>query len=79
MFRALVLAAGVLAAAPFAQAQVTVIGGGIARDCYEAVKFGLGRAADAEERPPPTPIAACCGCVRAGMIRRWTTTPSPSG
>ena len=49
MFRALILAAGVLAAAPFAQAQVTVIGGGIARDCYEAVKFGLGRAADAEE------------------------------
>ncbi len=29
-----------LAAAPAAMAQVTVIGGGIARDCYEATKFG---------------------------------------
>lgn len=49
MFRALVLAACVAVAAPAASAQVTVIGGGIARDCYEAVKFGLGRPADAED------------------------------
>lgn len=49
MFRALILAACVAVAAPAASAQVTVIGGGIARDCYEAVKFGLGRPADAEE------------------------------
>jgi len=49
MFRALILAASMAAAGPLASAQVTVIGGGIAHDCYEAVKFGLGRAADAEE------------------------------
>lgn len=49
MFRALVLAACVAVAAPAASAQVTVIGGGIARDCYEAVKFGFGRPADAED------------------------------
>ncbi|MCU0730763.1 MAG: tetratricopeptide repeat protein [Hyphomonas sp.] len=49
MFRAVLIAAAVAMAAPAATAQVTVIGGGIARDCYEAVKFSLGRAADAEE------------------------------
>ncbi len=48
MFRALVLAAAAATLAPIAGAQVTVIGGGIARDCYEAVKFNLGRPADAE-------------------------------
>lgn len=48
MIRALFLAACALVAAPLAGAQVTVIGGGIARDCYEAVKFGLGRPAEAE-------------------------------
>lgn len=43
----LLLAASLPLAAP-ANAQVTVIGGGMARDCYEAAKFGLGRPADAE-------------------------------
>jgi tetratricopeptide (TPR) repeat protein len=37
-----------LALAPAAAAQVTVIGGGLAKDCYEAAKFGLLREADAE-------------------------------
>lgn len=41
MFRALVLAACVAVSVPAATAQVTVIGGGMARDCYEAVKFSL--------------------------------------
>ncbi len=49
MLRSLVLVSAIAALAPLAQAQVTVIGGGIARDCYEAVKFNLGRASDAEE------------------------------
>lgn len=48
MFRSLLLAASAVLLAPFAHAQVTVIGGGIARDCYEAVKFNLGKPADAE-------------------------------
>lgn len=48
MFRVFLIAACALAAAPLANAQVTVIGGGIARDCYEAVKFSLLRPADAE-------------------------------
>jgi tetratricopeptide (TPR) repeat protein len=48
MFRTLLIAAAAALAAPAASAQVTVIGGGIARDCYEAVKFSLGRANDAE-------------------------------
>ncbi|MDP1556858.1 MAG: tetratricopeptide repeat protein [Hyphomonas sp.] len=48
MFRALMFGAAAAALAPFASAQVTVIGGGIARDCYEAVKYSLGRPADAE-------------------------------
>jgi tetratricopeptide (TPR) repeat protein len=49
MYRALILAAAALSLAPLAGAQVTVIGGGIARDCYEAVKFNLSRPGDAEE------------------------------
>lgn len=49
MFRALIFAAATAALAPSASAQVLVIGGGIARDCYEAVKFNLGRASDAED------------------------------
>lgn len=49
MLRALVLAASLAASGQFANAQMTVIGGGIARDCYEAVKFNLGRTSDAEE------------------------------
>ncbi len=49
MIRALLIAAATVLAAPAATAQVTVIGGGIARDCYEAVKFSIGRAHDAEE------------------------------
>lgn len=48
MFRALILAAAAASLAPIAGAQVTVIGGGIARDCFEAVKFDLGRPVDAE-------------------------------
>lgn len=48
MFRSLILAACAAMLAPVAGAQVTVIGGGIARDCYEAVKFNLGKASDAE-------------------------------
>ncbi|WP_291209188.1 tetratricopeptide repeat protein [Hyphomonas sp.] len=49
MFRTILIAAAIAIAAPAASAQVTVIGGGIARDCYEAVKFNLGRTQDAEE------------------------------
>lgn len=48
MLRTLILAACIASAAPLAAAQVTVIGGGIARDCYEAVKFSLGKPAAAE-------------------------------
>lgn len=48
MFRSLILAACAAALAPLATAQVTVIGGGIARDCYEAVKFNIGKASEAE-------------------------------
>lgn len=48
MIRTVVIAALLLASALPASAQVTVIGGGLARDCYEAAKFGLGRPADAE-------------------------------
>lgn len=49
MFRALMLAACAACVAPLANAQVTVIGGGIAKDCYEAVKYGLTKPSDAEE------------------------------
>lgn len=49
MFRILVLTAFTALTAPLANAQVTVIGGGIARDCYEAVKFNLMRASEAED------------------------------
>ncbi len=38
-----------LAVSPVAMAQVTVIGGGLARDCYEATKFGS-EAPDAVEK-----------------------------
>lgn len=37
-----------LALAPCAQAQMTVIGGGLARDCFEAAKFSMARFDDAE-------------------------------
>jgi hypothetical protein len=37
---ALLLASFLALAVPAASAQVTVIGGGIARDCYEAALFG---------------------------------------
>ncbi|MBK8199953.1 MAG: tetratricopeptide repeat protein [Acidobacteria bacterium] len=49
MIRPLILAACFACAAPLASAQVMVLGGGIARECYEAVKFDLGRPGDAEE------------------------------
>lgn len=49
MLRSLLIAASFAVLAPLASAQVTVIGGGIARDCYEAVKYGLGSPSDAEE------------------------------
>ena len=49
MFRAFVLSACLAGAASFANAQVTVIGGGIAHDCYEAVKFSLGSPSEAEK------------------------------
>lgn len=49
MIRALIIAIGLAASASMATAQVTVIGGGIARDCYEAVKYGLEKPANAEE------------------------------
>ncbi len=49
MLRVLILSASLAVSGQFASAQITVIGGGIARDCYEAVKFNLGRASDAEE------------------------------
>lgn len=48
MVRTVVFAALLLASALPASAQVTVIGGGLARDCYEAAKFSLGRPSDAE-------------------------------
>jgi len=49
MIRTIVISALLLSAAPAALAQVTVIGGGLAKDCYEAAKFGTGRQSDAEE------------------------------
>jgi tetratricopeptide (TPR) repeat protein len=48
MLKTLLCAAILAGSAPLAAAQVTVIGGGISRECYEAVKFGVGRPADAE-------------------------------
>jgi tetratricopeptide (TPR) repeat protein len=38
-----------LVAAPTAAAQVTVIGGGLAKDCYEAARFQRATAAEAEK------------------------------
>ncbi len=49
MFRVFALAACAAVLAPLANAQVTVIGGGIARDCYDAVKYGLTQPSEAEE------------------------------
>ena len=49
MFRAFILAACAALSVPAAAAQVTVIGGGIARDCYKTVKFGLGSLSEAEK------------------------------
>lgn len=48
MIRTIVISALLLAGAPAALAQVTVIGGGLARDCYQATKFGTLRQSDAE-------------------------------
>ncbi|PKP80042.1 MAG: hypothetical protein CVT79_16905 [Alphaproteobacteria bacterium HGW-Alphaproteobacteria-18] len=41
MVRTVVFTALLVALAPAAMAQVTVIGGGLAKDCYEAAKYGL--------------------------------------
>lgn len=49
MFRTVVSAALLLASSPLALAQVTVIGGGMARDCYHAAKFGMTRQSEAEQ------------------------------
>lgn len=49
MVRTVVFAAVLAALIPGAQAQVTVIGGGLARDCFEAAKYGLLSGQDAEE------------------------------
>lgn len=48
MIRTLLLAAAAATLAPMASAQVTVLGGGIARDCYQAVKYNLGKPSEAE-------------------------------
>lgn len=48
MVHRVVFTAFLVAFAPAAAAQVTVLGGGLARECYEAAKFSLGRASDAE-------------------------------
>lgn len=49
MVRTVVFAAFLVALAPSATAQVTVIGGGLARECYEAAKYGLLSQIAAEE------------------------------
>lgn len=49
MVRTVVFAAFLVALAPAATAQVTVIGGGLAKDCYEAAKYGLLNQVAAEE------------------------------
>lgn len=49
MVRTVVFSGLLMTFASAAQAQVTVIGGGLARDCYEAVKYGLMKNAAAEE------------------------------
>lgn len=48
MIRTVVFAAVLVALAPTAAAQVTVIGGGLAKDCYLAAKYGLMSEAAAE-------------------------------
>jgi tetratricopeptide (TPR) repeat protein len=48
MVRKILWAALLAALAPVAAAQVSVLGGGLARDCYEAAKFSQGRLMDAE-------------------------------
>lgn len=48
MVRTVVFAAVLVALAPSAMAQVTVLGGGLAKDCYEAAKYGLMSEAAAE-------------------------------
>lgn len=49
MVRTVVFAALLAVLAPAATAQVTVIGGGLAKDCYEAAKYGLLSQVAAEE------------------------------
>lgn len=49
MVRTVVFTALLAVLAPAATAQVTVIGGGLARDCYEAAKYGLLTQVAAEE------------------------------
>lgn len=48
MVRTVVFTAILVALTPAASAQVMVIGGGLAKDCYEAAKFGLMSSSDAE-------------------------------
>ncbi|MFN7054072.1 tetratricopeptide repeat protein [Hyphomonas sp.] len=48
MVRTVVFTAFLVALAPVAAAQISVIGGGLARECYQAAKFAQGRIADAE-------------------------------
>lgn len=49
MVRTVVFAGILLGFAPIAAAQVTVIGGGLAKDCYQAAKYGLLSSASAED------------------------------
>ncbi|KCZ98260.1 hypothetical protein HPO_11674 [Hyphomonas polymorpha PS728] len=49
MVRTVVFTALLAVLAPAATAQVTVIGGGLAKDCYEAAKYGLLSQVAAEE------------------------------
>lgn len=49
MVRTVVFAAVLVALMPAANAQVTVIGGGLAKECYEAAKYGLMSGPDAEK------------------------------
>jgi len=48
MVHRVVITAIIIALAPAASAQVTVLGGGLARECYQAAKFNTGRLSDAE-------------------------------
>ena len=49
MVHRVVIAAIMIAAAPAASAQVTVLGGGLARECYEAAKYNIGRQSAGED------------------------------